>query len=91
MKRLPVHKKVTFSVAKRLHFVATFYFSNEWRITTKYYMNIPNNLIRTNKKRLDGSGRFRRSPKTIAAIYTLRNTITQFVIICLIIILIREK
>lgn len=33
-----VTKKVTFSVVKTLHFVATIYFSNEWRITTKYYM-----------------------------------------------------
>lgn len=39
-----VTKKVTFSVAKTLHFVATFYatfyFSHEWRITTKYQTDI---------------------------------------------------
>jgi hypothetical protein len=34
--------------------------------TTSY-----NNLIRTNKKRPDGSRRFRRSPKTITEIYTI--------------------
>lgn len=70
-----VTKKVTFSVAKTLHFVATFYatfyFSHEWRITTKYYIEHPNNLIRTNKKSPDGSRHFRRSPKTYAAIHVL--------------------
>ncbi|MGB2577773.1 hypothetical protein ACPUD2_05595 [Leuconostoc mesenteroides subsp. dextranicum] len=66
--------KVTFNVAKALRFVATFatfIFTTNEELLQNTTWNIPSDKIRTNKKRPDGSRRFRRSPKTYAAIYII--------------------